>query len=376
MRHQRGARRPGGPRSGPGLDTGGAPAARRASLLAHRRLVPGGAVAGQARERPRHGVGGQGREGPPQIGHQVGAGGVAILRRLREGPLENRIHLGRQGRIERRGRARILVQDAVDDRGDRVPLERPRAGQELVQHDAQREEIAASVEVAPLDLLRGHVGRRPEQDTGLGEVRRRVLGEAEVGHLQGAVFQHHQVRRLDVAVHDVILMRIVERRRRLGHHVENARQRQEVPGFGVLLQRLPLDELHGDEGDSGLLADVEDGDDVRVEELPRGLRFAHETLAGLTRFLGRRPGRQDDRLDRDLALDLRIVGQEDLAHRSSADLADDLEATQFGGIHRPARPSWWRWKAPSRTRPRRSGRRGGTPVLQNDRPGRSPASSP
>ena len=80
-----------------------------------------------------------------------------------------------------------------------------------------------------------------------------------------------------------------------------------------------------------------------MQESTGGLRLTQEAPAGLVGLLLGSPGREDDGLDRDLAFDLRIIGQEDLAHRALADFAQYFEAAQPGRIHRPLAPSGDQW---------------------------------
>ena len=76
------------------------------------------------------------------------------------------------------------------------------AAQHLVDHRAERVEIAAGVERATIDLLRAHVGRRAGEH-GVGEVGRvGGAGEPEVEDLHVAAIGDHDVRRLEIAVHD------------------------------------------------------------------------------------------------------------------------------------------------------------------------------
>ena len=57
---------------------------------------------------------------------------------------------------------RGVFQNRPDDAGWRVAAERPLARQHLVDHRAQRPDVAARVGLFPLHLLRRHVRHRPE----------------------------------------------------------------------------------------------------------------------------------------------------------------------------------------------------------------------
>ena len=84
----------------------------------------------------------------------------------------------------------------------------------LVQHDAEREQVGASIEVFPQGLLGRHVRYRAERRTGCvmaalsivaasaPRVHRRELREAEVEHLHVSARGDEDVGWLDVAMQD------------------------------------------------------------------------------------------------------------------------------------------------------------------------------
>jgi len=82
------------------------------------------------------------------------------------------------------------------------------------------------------------------------------------------------------------------------------------------VQRLPFDELHGDEDVALCLADFVDRAEVRVIERRRRTRFSHQALA--RGWIGLVFGSQE--LDRDRAAELKIVGQVDVRHPAGAEL--------------------------------------------------------
>ena len=95
------------------------------------------------------------------------------------------------------------------------------AREQFVEQHAQAVNVAARINVQPahLRLFRAHVGRRANELMQL-RVDRVVrqpafgrLGDAEINHLghRHAVMQRHQdVRRLDVAVDDALLVRVLD----------------------------------------------------------------------------------------------------------------------------------------------------------------------
>ncbi len=130
----------------------------------------------------------------------------------------------------------------------------------------------------------------------------------------------HDVRRLDVAVHDAALVGVPERAGSLPQHPLNV-----VGGEGLLLlqhvlERRPRDVLHHEVVEAAFALDAVDRDDVRVVELGGGLGLLLEPAHDLI-VLGD-VGRQQ--LDRDLALEREIVREEHRAHPALAEHPLDL----------------------------------------------------
>ena len=93
---------------------------------------------------------------------------------------------------------------------------------------------------------------------------------------------------------------------------------QQTPSNKVV-QRQPVEKLHGDEGLTVVFTDVVDGADVRVVERRCRLRLALETgerLRVLGYFL-----RQE--LQRDKSVQARVLGLVDHPHAAAARLLDD-----------------------------------------------------
>ena len=169
------------------------------------------------------------------------------------------------------------------------------AGEHLVEHDAEREDVGAVVERLSRDLLGRHVARRAQQHArGRLHVRVAQPRDAEVHDLHAAVGEHHDVAGLHVAVDDAAL---VGRRERLGHargDLHRLRGRERAAADEVA--QLPAVEyLHRHEGDVALAPDVVDGDDRRVPDAagrPRLLQEARLEVRALLVGAGQR-----DRLD-------------------------------------------------------------------------------
>ena len=126
--------------------------------------------------------------------------------------------LGVSGRSSR-DRPRLLLEDRRDDACRTVAVEGPLPGDELVEHEPEREDVAARVGLLPFELLRRHVLQRAEDRAGAGRraadrrhVRRQLrrgLGQAEVEELDAALGDE-DVRRLQIPVDDAVAVRGVE----------------------------------------------------------------------------------------------------------------------------------------------------------------------
>jgi hypothetical protein len=133
------------------------------------------------------------------VGHQVG---------------EVRGYVG-----ERRQRRRVVLQDGGEGEHRALALERSLAGDHLVQHAAEREDVGGRPHRLAAHLLGRHVSHRAEDGArqgqlgstpaaGGGAVDRRAGrdGEAEVEHLGAVAGADDDVFGLDVAVHDALGM--------------------------------------------------------------------------------------------------------------------------------------------------------------------------
>ena len=151
-------------------------------------------------------------------------------------------------------------------------------------------------------------------------IRPDQLREAEVGDLHAAVAIEQHVLRLDVAVHDAAVVRELQRVADLRDDAQRLRGRQ--PSRALHLPQVhAVDELHQQVVQAARLAEVVDGDDVRVLKAREGARLAREAL-GEAR-VARDGGRQN--LERDQSVEPRLPRLVDGAHAALADQFEDLE---------------------------------------------------
>ncbi len=164
--------------------------------------------------------------------------------------------------------------------------DRALAGQQLVQHDAERVEIAALVDASLLsrELLRRRVADLAQEDAGRGEslaASRQVLDDAEVDQLDlrltREVLGQHQVVGRDVAMDVAVRVQVAQRLEALSRDLEREIERRGPAPRQHLLQGDPFDELHHHVRDAlGLDGEVVQLRDVGVLEPDRGAGLARE----------------------------------------------------------------------------------------------------
>jgi len=175
------------------------------------------------------------------------------------------------------------------------------------------------------DLLGRHVGRRSHHHAHRGLPRKRLrgvrrigrthlLGQAEVQNLDATIRRNHHVGGFQVAMHDPL---VVRRRERVGQRTGNFDDL--LDGKAALrdqaVERLPLDQLHGEKVDAVGFLDREDSDDVRVIEGGDGASFTLEArqALGIVRHLG------GQHFECHVATELGVSGAVYLAHAAGVD---------------------------------------------------------
>ena len=181
----------------------------------------------------------------------------------------------------------------------------------------------------PLDLLGGDVVGRAVRAAGFafGE---RAIGhhacEAEVGEFGNARHRHHDVARLDVAVHDASVMRVLERGGDLTNDVERLAFGDALAGNDAVVHSVAVDILHHEVVQAVGFADLVGGNDVVVTEArgrPAFLLEARDEVRVLAEVLGQNLD-SDEPVERDLAREV------DLGHRALSEFSQDLIALNPG----------------------------------------------
>ena len=252
--------------------------------------------------------------------------GVALLRILAQRLEADLVEVPR--RAARAQAARDLARTlglALDDlpgegeRAGRLDSERPLPGKQLEQQEPERMDVGRRRRRLALDLFRRGVARRQQVVDAARQaevVLLEELGDAEVEELHLALAGDEDVRRLEVAVHHQVRMRIGDR----VAHLEEDRElgREGESGLGAeAIDRHALDVLER-EVRGAVLRDpaVDETRDARMLEPRQDLALAFEPQAELARAHRRR-----QQLDRDALLEGTVgtLGEEDLAHSAGAD---------------------------------------------------------
>ena len=210
---------------------------------------------------------------------ELRGGGEAVPGVLRDGPVAAVRDPPRDAATQLRDGGRRVVQRLRDDRGDR-PLEGDVAGEHLVERDAEVVDVRTGREFGPGDLLRGHVRRRADGGSVLGEAGE-VPGlgrpdEAEVQQHRRPVAAEHDVRGLDVPVDQAFGVGRGEGVREVGRDEGGvSRVKGAVLGEGRG-ERPPVDEFHRHGRPAAGLEDLVDAADAGVRQAGGGPRLADE----------------------------------------------------------------------------------------------------
>ena len=251
--------------------------------------------------------------------------GVVVVRALRDG-IAGRLRL--DGGDCRAWTHRLRFADDADDVGRRPAGEAigQSAGEQLVEQHAERVDIRGRGHRVAAYLLGAGVLRRHQLQPGSGRRERlarelgiQQLGDAEVQQLGCAIGDDEHVGRLDVAVDDQVLVRVLNRGADVPEELQ-ARGGVEPVRVAVVDDRLSFDVFHGEVRPAvRRAAAVEKAGDERVLEAGENLTFVPEAAddaVGVHAAL--------EHLDRDALLERVIVADAKIhgAHAAVTDLSN------------------------------------------------------
>ena len=212
----------------------------------------------------------------------------------------------------------------------RLAAERHPAREDLEDHDAERVDVAAEVDLLAARLLRAHVLGRAHDEAGRGRRGRGgapFLGDPEVHQPDLAARVAHDVGRLQVAVDDAHVVDRAQAVRELQRRREGLLDRQPAALAQDLAQVDALHVLHRDVAQALVLAVLVDAADVLVADAPGQLDLGLEAPGDLGIARDLRP----QHLDRDVLVEQPVVGAVDDAHAALAELLLDLVAAGHDG---------------------------------------------
>ena len=197
------------------------------------------------------------------------------------------------------------------------------------------------VDPLPARLLWRHVVRRSENLAGSGHARNVVgvakdgvnnLCQSEVDDLRVAILRDHHVGRLQIAMHNALL---VSPRQAFGHFNRQLDRARRGQGSALqdVAQLLAANEFHRNEADAVGFPDLVNHGDVRMFEAGRGSRLEQEPVSAV--WVGDQLSRQH--FDGDVAMETSVDGAIDLAHAAHAQQRDDAIGAQGGANERTRR---------------------------------------
>ncbi len=182
-----------------------------------------------------------------------------------------------------------------------APVERELARERLEENDSQRVDVSAAVHRFSGDLLGGQVVGRPDHGPGpRAPVSRKRSRHAEVGDERPVLGGDEDVGRFQVPVHDPGGVGLFEPFRDLTRDLERALEGKRAVPLQNLAQRTAVDEVHRQESEILVLADVVDPDDAAMRDLAGENELAAEALDD--GWVGREVGPQDLQGDRNAEL--------------------------------------------------------------------------
>ena len=259
--------------------------------------------------------------------------GRTLGRVLVEQPANQVVEIVRHLRSDPAHAVELSVAVLVEQIEERVAVERRPAREHLVEDDAER------VDVAPLgrrlagrlfggDVLGAADDAARLREAGAGE----DLGDAEVGQLEDAIVADEDVRRLEIAMDDAVIVDMLEGRADLEGDVDGVAPRELAAHVDEVVEPASLDELHGVPVMPVLVAGVVELDDVRMRELGERLDLAFEALeeAGVLGEIG------GEDLEGGLSAGDEFLGEMDASHAAAPDLAREDPAAESFAHHRGA----------------------------------------
>ena len=238
--------------------------------------------------------------------------------------LQSHRHIG----VEAPQRLGVLLHLLQRHADGRLGIEGQLSAQHLKEDDAHRVDIGPLVHGAAQGLLRADVVHRadgvPVDGTALAHGK---AGNAEVHHLDLALFGHHDILRLDIPVDDAVFMGALQGGQHQPGNIGGGAAGDRLFAFDVFLQGDAADILHHQIGVGGIQHHIVDFDDIGVRKGIDGPAFIAEApqiflIGGI--FI-------PQYFYRDGTQRLGIKGPVDIAHAAYPhQLLDEIAVAQLG----------------------------------------------
>ena len=150
---------------------------------------------------------------------------------------------------------------------ERLRFERQLAGEDLVQHQAERVDVALDGDFLARELLGRHVGRRAVAHFGAFDLARQS-GQSEIGEQHLAAAVEHDVGRLQVAMQHALFVRGGESGAELARDLERLVAGQPADAPQQRAQVFAIHVFHREEVQPFDFAEVVDAADVGMRDLP------------------------------------------------------------------------------------------------------------
>ena len=243
--------------------------------------------------------------------------------------LDHRLDRHRDALWPRPGR---IPEDRREQLRNRRSVEGLGARHHLVEQDTERPDVRARIGDLAAHLLRRHRVRRPRRGARRHQRhhRRRAdedrlvsPSQPEIDNLQPPVPGDHRVGRLEVAMHDLVLVRVRQRVSRLQTIADGLVQPQRAALVEALAQGAALDMLHRDERRAIGVTDFVDRADVRMVQGGSVAGLAQQSAARRVNI-----ARGVNDLERHRPVERRVIREEHGAHAPAAEQALDPIAPQ------------------------------------------------
>ena len=161
--------------------------------------------------------------------------GVAFVRHLRERFVDDGLELGHIVAFGKHELGRLLIEHFEEHRLDVLAGERFFVRQQAIEDDAGAENVRTAVDLRTTNLLGRHVVGGSEDRARLRLRRLLEPGDPEVHDLRfPTVVGDEDIRRLDVAVDDIVSVGVCESTASLRHDLQLLTERQRVAANTLL----------------------------------------------------------------------------------------------------------------------------------------------